>query len=487
VNEVALSFILAGGCLGASAAALRWRWSPPLAASLLIGLIVRVAIVFLAYGHTPHDVAVGNFNAAQAILHGRDPLTTLRKDTWNFLPFSAYLSAAAARTGLAWQYAAKLLPVAFDLATIPLVGEFARPTGQRRNSQLLYALSPVALFISAWHGQLDPISVFLGLSALLLARQQRTAAAGVVLGLAVTAESWPVLFLPGALLCLPVRRWWQLVAAAATMLAGWALVIPLVLHGSLAKALNTLTGYRGYAGTWGWSGLLRYAHLTAAGFGGPHVTPVQRAGTVLTVLAMVAVIAVFRHRPPEDVTVAIILAFLVTSAAVGPQYLIWPAALLYAARRPAGYLFLALSSIYVVLFYVYAFPRVESYSSWPGVVLEVISIGIELAAVASMPWRPADNQQAELTARGPEARTAVGLGGWMPDPDVQQQGLWGLGHPEDYDGVRRHLQREDVLHRPGRLVGLKVALVLGEKHRHPSRPFDAGHDRSNDAGQACAS
>jgi hypothetical protein len=93
---------------------------------------------------------------------------------------------------------------------------------------------------------------------------------------------------------------------------------------------------------------------------------------------------------------------------VGPQYLIWPAALLYAARRPAGYVFLALSGVYVALFYVYAFPRGESYSSWPGVVLEVISIGIELSAVASIPWRPARSRAADLTLRDTEAGAAVG-------------------------------------------------------------------------------
>lgn len=404
---MALTFILVGGCLVASAAALRWRWSPPLAVSLLVGLIVRVAVVCLAFGHTPHDVAVGNFDAATAVLHGHDPLTTLRRETWNFLPFSAYLSAAAAKTGLSWQYAAKLLPVACDLATIALVGELAPQTGLRRSSQLLYALSPVALLISAWHGQLDPIAVFLGLSALLLARRQRPVAAGVVLGLAVASESWPILFLPGVLLYFPVRRWWQIVASAATVLAGWALVIPLVLHGSLAKALSTLLGYRGFSGAWGWSGLLRYAHLTEAGFTGPGVSSVQRLGTVLAVCAIAAVIVVFRHRSPEDVTVAIILAFLVTSAGVAPQYLVWPAALLYASRRPAGYLYLTLSSVYVGFFYVYAFPRGDSYSSWPGAVLEVISVGIELTAAASLPWRSPRSRPAELTPRDPATRAAA--------------------------------------------------------------------------------
>ena len=392
-----VTLILVVACLAASALALWRHWSPSLTVSLGIGLVVRVAVIFLSHKYTPHDVAVSFYTAGQDVLHGRDPLTSLPKYQWNFLPFSAYLFAAEAKTGLSWQYASKILPVACDVATIALVGRLVRPEEHRRNAQLLYALSPVAIFVSAWHGQVEPIAITLGLSALLLARRQQVLAAGLVAGFAVASKSWPVVFLPGVFLYIPWRRWWQVAVGVVVVLAGWALVIPLALHDSLKKAIKVIVSYRSFSGTWGWTGLLRYAHLTSYGYAGQHVNTAQRAGTILTALAIVAVLAVFwlwLRRTPEDITVAIILAFLITTAGAGPQYLLWPAALLYALRRPAGYVYLLLASAWTGLFYLYAFPRGESFTHWPGAALEILSIAIMLAALASMPWKAASGGHA---------------------------------------------------------------------------------------------
>jgi hypothetical protein len=387
---VTATVILVITCLAASAIALWRRWSPSLAVSLGIGLVVRAAIVCLSQKYTPSDVNVYFRAAGQAVLDGRDPLTSLPRYQWNFLPFSAYLLAAQAKTGLSWQYASKLLPVACDVATIALVGQLIRVDECRRNAQLLYALSPLAILICAWHGQLEPIAISLGLGALLLARRQQALAAGVVLGFAMASKSWPMVFLPGVLLYVPRRRWRDVVTGVLVVLAGWALVIPLALHGSLKKAIEVLVGYRSYSGTWGWAGLLRYAHLTRNGYSGPGVETAQRVGTALIVVAVVAVLVIFcfrLRRPPEDVTVAIILAFLIATAGAGPQYLLWPTALLYARRRPVGYVYLLLASAYTGLYYLYAFPSGEALTDWPGTALEALSIGILLAALAAMPWK----------------------------------------------------------------------------------------------------
>jgi hypothetical protein len=403
---VTVSLILVVSCLVASVLAWWRHWSPPLAVSLAIGLAARVAIAALLSKYTPPDVARSFYNAGQDVLHGRDPLTSLDRYQWNFLPFSAYLFAAEAKTGLPWQYASKLLPVACDLATIALVGRFVPAEEHRRNAQLLYALCPLAIFISALHGQVEPIAIMLGLSALLLARRQRVLAAGVMGGLAVASKSWPVVFLPGVFLYVPWRRWWLVAAGVVVVVVGWALVIPLALHDSLGRAVPIILGYRSFSGTFGWSGLLRFAHLTGGGYSGPSVNAVQQAGTIVTLLAFAAVLAVFwfrLRRSPADVTVALILTFLITSAGVGPQYLLWPAALLYALRRPAGYAYLLLASAWTGLYYLYAFPRDETGVRWTGVVLEALSIAIVLAAVASMPWKPATAGRAE-----PRPRSARG-------------------------------------------------------------------------------
>lgn len=381
------------GCFVGSGVALWRRWSPPLYASLLFGLVLRMAIVLLAQRYTPHDVSDSFWSAGHAVLHGRDPLSILPRYQWNFLPFSAYLFAAEIKTGLTWRFASKLLPVTCDLVTIVLVGELRRGHG-RGNAELLYALSPLAILISAWHGQLEPIAITLGLGGLLLSRRQNPTGAGLLAGLAVAAKSWPGLFLPGVLLYLPLRRWWQSLLAGLAVIVGWLLVIPLALHDGFVKAIRIMLSYRSFSGTWGWSGLLRYAHLTSAGYAGPHIDTVQRAGTTVTIVAIVAVVAIFRRCSPEDITLAVILAFLAVTAGAGPQYLLWPAALLYAAQRRAGYMYLALATVWIGLFYLYAFPRGETRNTSMGLALEILSVVIVLSAVASMPWsrRSADRQ-----------------------------------------------------------------------------------------------
>lgn len=413
---ILLAACLMVACLAVAAAALRRAWSPPLWAVLVAGMLVRGAIVLLADRHTPADVANQFYVIGQDVLHGRDPLITMRKHEWNFLPFSAYLLAGEARLGLPWIYAAKILPVLCDMANIILLGQFVNDAAQRRNSQFLYALAPVAILVSAWHGQIEPIAICLGLSALLLARGQRTVLAGLVLGLAIASKSWPAVFAPGVLLYFPWRCWWRVAAPTALVLAGWALVIPLVLNDSLKTGLTTILGYRSFSGTWGWSGVLSDLNLTRPGYGGPGITSVQNIGTILTGLAILAVLVYFayvRRRPPQDITAAIILAFLATTAGMGAQYLAWPTALLCAARRPADYVYLALASAWTGLYYLYANPHNSPYASRPWHALQALGIVVIITAVASLPWsRPSASPSGEPSTRPGPTRTRSGPVAW---------------------------------------------------------------------------
>jgi hypothetical protein len=370
-------------CAGVSTLALWRRWSPPLMVSLGTGLALRLLVVYLAYRHTPADVAVIFRHVAQTVLRGRDPLATLPRYQWNFLPFSAYLLAAEFKTGLPWQVAVKLLPVTCDVATIGLVGFFARPSASG-SARFLYALNPLALLVSAWHGQIDPIAITLGLSALLLARQNHALWAGIVLGFAVASKTWPLLFAPGVFRDIPRGRWWQTALGAVAVLAALVVSSPLLLRGSVRHDLTVVLGYRSFLGSWGWTGILRYLHLAGAGLAGPHVGILQQLGTLITAVTLVAVVIVFRRSSGPDLTVAVLLAFLAVTAGFGPQYLLWPAALLCASRRPAGYGYLFLAGAYTGVVYLYAMPRDETFASWPGALLQVCSVATIVAAVASM-------------------------------------------------------------------------------------------------------
>ncbi len=385
MSSAAITALVLVICTCASVLAL-WRgWSPPLMVTLGIGLALRLLVVYLAYGHTPMDVAVIFRHVAHAVLRHRDPLATLPRYQWNFLPLSDYLLAVELKTGWPWQVAVKLLPVACDVATIGLVGFFARPSAQNK-ARLLYALNPLALLVSAWHGQIEPIAIMLGLSALLLARQHHGLWAGIVLGLAVATKTWPLLFAPGVFRDIPRGRWWQTALGAVAVLAAVEASSPLLLHGRVRHDATVVLGYRSLVGWWGWTGILRYLHLAGFGYAGPNIDAIQRLGTLITAVTLVAVVFVFRRCSGPDLTVAVLLAFLAVAAGFGPQYLLWPAALLCASRRPAGYVYLFLASVYTAVFYLYALPGHVEISSWPGALLQVCSVALIIAAVASMPW-----------------------------------------------------------------------------------------------------
>jgi hypothetical protein len=385
MSSAAVTALVLVICACASVLAL-WRgWSPPLMVSLGIGLALRLLVVYLAYGHTPLDVAGIFRHVAQAVLHRQDPLATLPRYQWNFLPFSDYLLAVEFKIGWPWQVAVKILPVACDVVTIGLVGFFARPSAQH-NARLLYALNPLALLVSAWHGQIEPIAIMLGLSALLLARQHHALWAGIVLGLAVASKTWPLLFAPGVFRDIPRGRWWQTTLGAVAVLAAVEASSPLLLHGSVRRDVTVLLGYRSIVGWWGWTGILRYLHLAGFGYAGPQIDAIQHLGTLITAVTLVAVVLVFRRCSGPDLTVAVLLAFLAVTAGFGPQYLLWPAALLCASRRPAGYVYLFLASVYTGVFYLYALPDHVIITSWPAALLQVCSVALIIAAVASMPW-----------------------------------------------------------------------------------------------------
>jgi hypothetical protein len=255
------------------------------------------------------------------------------------------------------------------------------------NARLLYALCPIAILVSAWHGQIEPIAIALGLSALLLAKHHRDTCAGIVLGLAIASKTWPVLFVPGVLREVKQSRWWRVLIAAGAVLLGLFASVQFVLHDSLSHAAHTMISYRSFVGSWGWTGVLHYADVAGVGYAGPRVDQFQRLGTLVMTLTLVSIVFLFRRCSGPDLTVALLLGFLTVTAGFGPQYLLWPAALLCASRRPAGQVYLLLASVYAGFFYLYAFPLNETIRSWPATFLELGSIPVILTAVAAMPWK----------------------------------------------------------------------------------------------------
>jgi hypothetical protein len=356
------------------------RWSPPIWGAVVAGLLFRVAAAVLAAAHTPLDVTEYFQRAGAAVLAGDDPMTQLPRFWWNFLPLMPYWWAFLLKTGLPWGVTVKALPIAADLVNVILVARLAPSLPRVRALQ--YAANPVAILVTAWHGQVEPIALALGMGALLSARTSRSTLAGTLVGLAASVKTWPVLFAVGALRDAPKRA--RLAAAAAVVPLLTFLSMPLFFRANLWEDLRIMAGYRSLVGTWGWTAMARffYADPNSAdvlGYTGAVVDRETRIGTVLFVLLAAGAVWLWRRWDGPVLMQAIFLVFLAVTPGFGLQHLMWPMPML--ALRPTwrSHVFLALASLYLGLLYVPTPFRAH-------LPVLFLCLPVIAAAVLALPW-----------------------------------------------------------------------------------------------------
>ena len=328
IHVLVMGLPLAGG-LALALLAERRRWAPPLAVALAVGAVLRLAVMSIAAQDSwqPYDLAIDFRDTADAVRGGNDPLFELREGGWHFLPFLAYLLAGVRELGellgLSWEFTGRILPVLADLALIPLVARLsADPSPEvRARRGFQYACAPVVLGVSALHGQFGPITLVLGVAALLAARNGRAHLAGVLIGLSVTSANWSALLLPGIVLALPALR--QRIAVVA-----WTGVVPVAFLLSsipvfgtpldkMPEALSAAMSARPVVGDWGWTAIATGGNQTVdAAYG--------TIGTPVLAIALLAALWWWRKADPVSLTLALLLVFLIVTYRFGAQYLAWP-------------------------------------------------------------------------------------------------------------------------------------------------------------------
>lgn len=332
----------------------QWRgWRPSLRTALAVGIGLRVAVWILATINSwqPFDFADDFSAAASAVLHHQDPLLTGRTGGWHFLPPMALVFAGELwfcyATHLPWQLVGRLAPVLADLALIPLVGRLARDRGRLRSFQ--YACNPLSIMICAIHAQIEPEMLALGVAAFVVARSRfgrpgdgaagrglggwgragGARAPGILLGLSMAMGTWSVLLLPGLLKSLPGRIRRVRGAAWAVFVPGAVLLTsPLTVGtpaGRLPAVVSTLIGAQPLVGDWGWTVIATHGQEVFS-------AALTRPGKLILIAAVLAAFYLWRRADPIDLTVALLLAFLVFSPRFGDQYLMWPLPFLIARK-----------------------------------------------------------------------------------------------------------------------------------------------------------
>lgn len=370
-------------------------WRPSLRAALAVGVGLRLVLLTVAAADSwqPVDFVHSFKPAAEAILAGQDPVLAT-DGSWHFLPMIPYAYALPMSLGIPWEVSGRLITVAADVALIVLVGRLAG--GQEALRRFQYACNPIALMVSVIHAQVEPVALAFLVGAYVAARSTRGAsgrwgkgreiggvAAGALFGLALSAKSWPIILLPVLLWMLPTwrQRSAGLMAAGAVPLL-FLVTQPLFVHTTFKSMLNAaqyLGGVRPIVGEWGWTALL------TGGDWELH-SMYSRVGQLVLYATLAVMAWLWRRGDKVDLTLAMLLAFMVVTPRMGAQYLLWFVPFLVARPTRWGQVALTASAVWAGLGYIYL-TQFDDHQWWIHHRWWAMgSVFVIPCLVAAMPW-----------------------------------------------------------------------------------------------------
>lgn len=348
--DVGFGIVWISGCL-LSTLTLLWSWHAPardrrleslrlnVPCILLIAVAARLVPMLVLNRGAIYDITSYHIIGRLA-LTGKDVYTArAAQGRYPYLPMDLWLSAGALFSSqllhVPFVVMVKLPAVLADVAISGLIILGARRRNKNHRSALtaglLYAVNPVSVLVTAYHGQFDAIPLLACIAAWYRIESEgrdikRSAAItiGLVLGLAILAKPWPLLLLPAYVIA--VRGWMDRLGVVAFALAvpavvttGYVFAYHVPVH---AVAINVL----GYGSVLNWWGVGLLFHLTQAT---THL--ISPSGVFLfsklTEIAIVSTCAAYliRARTRDLVTciLTLLLIFYVMSAGFSVQYLMW--------------------------------------------------------------------------------------------------------------------------------------------------------------------
>ena len=262
--------------------------------------------------------------------------------------------------GIAFPLLIRLPGIVADLVVVLALVWIARKNTRLRVptwALLLFALSPVSLMISGFHGNTDPVMVmFLVLSAIAVLRN-KPILAGLLLALSCQIKVIPLLFLPAFFF------FWLARGKALSFSLPFTFVTLLLWSEPLTKFpilfLGNVLSYGSFWGIWGITYWLRLTGLSQFAVVSFHHLPLWEniVVTSLKLLVVVAIVTLAWHRRNKDAHAFIQslsyswIIFFIFAPGVCVQYMIWLAPFVLLLSPSIYCWFLAASSLFVFFFY----------------------------------------------------------------------------------------------------------------------------------------
>jgi len=332
----------------------------------LIGLFLKLAI---AYNTVGTNDAINFYGFARALSDHSLQWTYEHSRYFNHPPLVAYYLRAifniteqnwCQAIGLHFPFLLRLPGILADFLLVLLLLRIAKTeSGWRIPAWALavFALSPVSLMVSGFHGNTDPVMVLFLVWAVLMCIREKPAWSGLLFALSCQIKIVPLLFLPAMVLFWVSQRKFR-------SFGGWfALTMTVLWWEPLSKfpllfAKNVLC-YGSYWGIWGLTYCLRLTGLASFSKVSFHdLDPTQTV--VVSVLKIIiigtALLIAWRRRNLRgwefvDTFAYTWIVFFLFAPGVCAQYLIWLAPFVL-ILSPALYSYLLVaSSIFLFAFY----------------------------------------------------------------------------------------------------------------------------------------
>ena len=328
-------------------------------APVLFALAVRGIGSWASHGQSLVDVA--SFRAwAEIVDEGQNPYTHPSAPA-NYPPIWVVACWVCLRvsswTQVSFDLVIKLVVSVFDTVTVLAVARLALALGakptQASAAAWVYAANPVAILISAFHAQNDPVVMGLAVWAcwLLLARPFHRApeAAFLLLGISLGIKPVAVLFLPVMLLSVQgMRR-----RAGCFLLASSIAIVPWIpyLAGRPMLLFKVIDSYRGPP-DFGYVGIFNaWENLGRSGKGLPVFKSLPRWHRPFYLGVFLLVCWRLRNAGLLEQILAVILSLYLVYGALGAQYLFWIVPFATAVRSRWVIQCSALSAVALFAFY----------------------------------------------------------------------------------------------------------------------------------------
>lgn len=299
------------------------------------------------FNHTP---LVGNFSAVLVSLSGHN-LENLDTNNMQLLLGSiqaSYFPLILRLPGIIADFLSVLL-------VLHITGRYFK--GCPTWAVVLFALSPISLMVSGYHGNLDPLLPLLLLCAVWACLESKAGLCGLALAFACQIKVAPLLLAPAFFFFWWERKEWirfSLTASIVTLI-GWS---PALIGAPMAF-LNNALGYSGYWGIWGISYWLKASGIAGfTQFGTFKLAAAQKVVIAITKYLVIgtSLILSWRNRTRDAATLCrtisiIACAFFVLSPGIAVQYFVWFAPFILLAT-PRWYVAItAAGSVFLFVFY----------------------------------------------------------------------------------------------------------------------------------------